>query len=490
MADDFAHLDATAQADLVRSGDVTPTELVDAAIIRIEALDPQLNAVVLRRFDQARDEAGILATGIEEDAPFRGVPFLTKDLSCATEGEPYTDGMRALKDAGAVASETAHLARRFRGAGLVNLGRTNSPELGLVPTTEPDAWGPTHNPWDPTRSPGGSSGGSAAAVAAGLVPAAHASDGGGSIRIPAAACGLVGLKTSRGRVSVGPGKGELSSAMSVQFTVTRSVRDSAALLDICAGEEPGDPIVPAPPARSYAEIAARAATGDGPAALRIGMMTRAPGDVTPNHPECVAAVESAARVLEGLGHRVDIGHPAAYDDPVKSEIFATLWGVDATTKTTAAGRVIGRELTDADVEPGTWIMASAGRDITALEYVDALNAMQRWAREMAEWWAADGFDLLLTPTLAEPPVPLGTFAPTADDPFAGLRRAGTFTPYTPTFNLTGQPAISLPLHETPEGLPVGVHLVATYGREDLLLAVATALEVAMPWSDRRPLLHA
>lgn len=490
MADDFAHLDATAQAELVRRGDVTPTELVDAAIARVEAIDPQLNAVVLRRFDQARDEARALASGIEEDAPFRGVPFLTKDLSCATEGEPYTDGMRVLKDAGVVAPETAHLARRFRGAGLVNLGRTNSPELGLVPTTEPDAWGPTHNPWDLTRSPGGSSGGSAAAVAAGLVPAAHASDGGGSIRIPASACGLVGLKTSRGRVSVGPGKGELSSAMSVQFTVTRSVRDCAALLDVCAGEEPGDPIVPAPPIGSYADVTARAATGDGPSGLRIGLMTRAPGDASPIDPECVTATESAAHALEGLGHSIDVAHPAAYDDPVKSEVFATLWGADAATKLASVGRLVGHEIGAADVEPGTWTMASAGRDITALAYLDALQAMQRWARQMADWWAVDGFDLLLTPTLAEPPVPLGTFAPTTDDPFAGLRRAGTFTPYTPTFNLTGQPAISLPLHETASGLPVGVHLVAAYGREDRLLAVAAALEVAEPWADRRPLVHA
>ncbi|HUV10869.1 MAG TPA: amidase family protein, partial [Acidimicrobiia bacterium] len=228
MADDFAHLDATAQADLVRRGDVTPAELVEAAIARIESVDGELNSVVYRRFDAARSEAG---TASLPDGPFRGVPFLTKDLSCWTEGEPHSEGMRALKDAGVVAPETAHLARRFRAAGLVNLGRTNSPELGLVPTTEPQAWGPTHNPWDLARSPGGSSGGSAAAVAAGLVPMAHASDGGGSIRIPASACGLVGLKTSRGRISVGPGRNEIAGFMAVQFAVSRSVRDAAALLD-------------------------------------------------------------------------------------------------------------------------------------------------------------------------------------------------------------------------------------------------------------------
>lgn len=487
MADDFAHLDATAQADLVRRGDVTPTELVDAAIARIEALDGDLNAVVLRRFDQGRDEA---AAG-EHDGPFRGVPFLTKDLSCWTAGEPHSEGMRALKEAGVVASETAHLARRFRSAGLVNLGRTNSPELGLVPTTEPEAWGPTHNPWDLTRSPGGSSGGSAAAVAAGLVPVAHASDGGGSIRIPAAACGLVGLKTSRGRVSVGPGRNEITGFMSVQFAVTRTVRDAAALLDICAGEEPGDPVVPAPPAMPYAEIAAAASAGDHGRPLRIGMMTRAPGDGPSIERECVAAVEDAARTLESLGHHVEVDHPAAYDTPDRAAMFGALWGVNAATQVASWGRELGRELTADDVEPGTWILASAGSDTSALAYHDALNAMGRFTRAIAGWWSGpDAFDLLLTPTLGELPSPLGAFTPTPDDAFAGLRKSVTFTPFTPTFNLTGQPAISLPLHESADGLPVGVHLVGAYGREDLLLAVAAALEVAVPWSDRRPPVHA
>ena len=274
MTDELATLDATAQAALVRRGDVSPVELVDAAIARIESLDGELNAVVLRRFDAARAEAQE-ASNADADGDaivFRGVPFLTKDLACPTAGEPQTDGMRALLESGWTARETSHLARRFRRAGLVNLGRTNSPELGLVPTTEPAAWGPTRNPWDPTRSPGGSSGGSAAAVAAGLVPVAHASDGGGSIRIPASVCGLVGLKTSRGRVSVGPGRGELTSFLSVQFAVTRTVRDAAALLDVCAGEEPGDPVIAPPPARTLRERdRARArSTADRPDEPRAG----------------------------------------------------------------------------------------------------------------------------------------------------------------------------------------------------------------------------
>jgi amidase len=485
--DPLAALDATSQAELVARGDVTPLELVDAAIARIEALDPQLNAVVLRRFEAARTEA---ASSALPGGPFRGVPFLTKDLACPTAGEPQTDGMRAAKDAGFVATETSHLAERFRGAGLVNLGRTNSPELGLVPTTEPLAWGATHNPWDLTRSPGGSSGGSAAAVAAGLVPFAHASDGGGSIRIPASACGLVGLKTSRGRISVGPGRGELSSFLSVQFAVTRTVRDAAALLDVAAGPEPGDPVVAPAPSGPFRELATRA-----PGPLRIGLMTRAPGDASPVHPECVTAVEHAAKLLESLGHQVELAHPAAYDDPDRAAWFATLWGVDAAAKVSTWGNALGRTLTEDDVEPATWVMASAGRDVLATTYLAAVTAMQGWARAMARWWTASadgggGFDLLLTPTLAEPPAPLGTFTPPPGEPFAGLLRAGPYTPYTPTMNMTGQPAISLPLHESGDGLPIGVHLVAAYGRDDLLLALAAQLEAASPWVDRVPAVHA
>jgi amidase len=485
-SDPLAALDATAQADLVRSGAASPLELIDAAITRIEAVDGELNAVVLRRFEQARAEA---ASDDLPAGPFRGVPFLTKDLACPTAGEPQTDGMGATKAAGWIATETSHLAARFVRAGLVNLGRTNSPELGLVPTTEPVAWGPTHNPWDPALTPGGSSGGSAAAVAAGLVPFAHASDGGGSIRIPASACGLVGLKTSRGRISVGPSRGELSSFLSVQFAVTRSVRDAAALLDVAAGREPGDPVVAPAPSAPYRDLTAHA-----PDALRVGLMTRAPGDTSPIHPECVTAAERAATLLEGLGHHVEVAHPDAYDDPDRAAMFATLWGVDAAVKVTTWGNLLGRSLTEADVEAATWIMASAGRDVLATTYVDAVSRMQVWARAMADWWEpaprGDGFDLLLTPTLAEPPVRLGTFTGTADDPFAGILRAGPFTPYTPSFNLTGQPAISLPVHQSAAGLPIGVHVVAAYGHDDLLLAVAAQLEQVAPWADRRPRIHA
>ncbi len=485
MGDDLATLDATAQADLVRRGEVTPIELVEAAIARIEALDDELNAVVLRRFDQARDET---SQAFDPAAPFAGVPFLTKDLRCPTAGEPVTDGMRLLKDAKWCSPFTSALAHRFRRAGLVNLGRTNSPELGLVPTTEPAAWGATHNPWDPTRSPGGSSGGSAAAVAAGLVPVAHASDGGGSIRIPASACGLVGLKPSRGRVSLAPATAELTTFLSVQFVVSRTVRDSAALLDLCAGPEVGDPLVAPPVGQPYLTSMSTA-----PARLRIGLMTDAPGEATPVDPECVAAVEKAAKLLESLGHTVERAHPEAFDDPERAAMFGTVWGVNAASALDTWGTAVGRAVTPDDVEPGTWAMAEIGRGVTALEYVAALQRIQEWSRRMASWWqpvdGSTGFDLLLTPTLAEPPAPLGTFAATTDDPWSGMLRAGPYTPFTPAFNLSGQPAISLPLHWSDDGLPIGVHLVAAYAREDVLLSLAAQLEAVAPWSERRPPLH-
>jgi amidase len=248
MGDDFAGLDAMAQAELVRLGQVSALELVDATIARIERLEPAVHAFTTTRFDRAREEAA----GELPDGPFRGVPFALKDLTCTLAGEPASDGVKVLKDSDWRAPVTSHLAARFRSAGLVVVGRTNTPELGIMPTTEPLAWGPTHNPWDLARTPGGSSGGSAAAVAAGMLPFAHASDGGGSIRIPAACCGLVGLKTSRGRTSVGPASDELARPLSVQFAVTRSVRDAAALLDAVAGPETGDPVTPPPPTNRYA----------------------------------------------------------------------------------------------------------------------------------------------------------------------------------------------------------------------------------------------
>ena len=419
---DLANLDATAQAELVRSGQASAAELVDAAIARAEKLEPTLNAITTDRFERAQAEAKSDAL---PDGPLRGVPFMFKDLSCGYEGEPWHDGMQALKDADFRAPSTTALARRYRDAGLVVIARTNSPELGIMPTTEPLAYGPSHNPWDPTRTPGGSSGGSAAAVAAGVVPAAHASDGGGSIRIPASCCGLVGLKPSRGRVSVAP-SGELARPLSVQFAVTHTVRDAALLLDVAAGPEPGDPIVAPLPAHPYREL-----VRDAPPTLRIGMMTTFPGRDTEVDAECVAAAKKTATLLEAAGHHVEVAHPETLDDPDGAAPFIAMWSAMAASNVARTGRNIGRELTESDVEPLTWFLAEQGRKVDGVALMDALFAMQGLSQRLAPWWEADGgFDLLLTPTLGELPPELGVLA-THADPLAGFGRGGTFTPYTP-----------------------------------------------------------
>jgi amidase len=477
MSDDLAALDATAQAELVRKGEASPPELVDAAIARIEALNPQLNAVISERFEAARAEA----TAGAREGPFRGVPFLLKDLACTMAGEPSLDGMLAAKQARYVAKEDSHLVRRFRDAGFVVLGRTNTPELGLTATTEPVSFGPSHNPWDTNRTPGGSSGGSAAAVAAGLVPVAHASDGGGSIRIPSSCCGLVGLKTSRGRVSIGPALGELNRFLSVQFAVTRSVRDCAALLDACAGEEPGDPVVAPPPLRPYAdEVGAPVET------LRVGILTNRPGTDEPAHSDCVAAAQAAARTMEGLGHHVEVAAPN-FADPARFETFLAIWCTNAAFALDRWSALLGRELTADDVEQYTWLLAERGRGISAVAFMNALNEMQRVSRDIAQWW--EEFDVLVTPTLLEPPPALGVLAD-SNDPMKGYARTGLFASFTPFANQTGQPAISLPLHQNDDGIPIGVQFVAKYAREDLLLRIAAQLEDAMPWRGRRPAVHA
>lgn len=481
MTEELSRLDATAQAALVADGQASPLELVDAAIARIEAVNPELNAVITPLFDRARAQA---ASGALPAGPFRGVPFLLKDLSCHSAGDPFHEGMRFLKERGWTESDDTALAARFRAAGLVVLGKTNTPELGILPTTEPAAYGPTRNPWDTSRSTGGSSGGSAAAVAAGLVPVAHANDGGGSIRIPASECGLVGLKPTRGRVSSAPEFGDVMGGLTCEHVVTRSVRDSAAILDAIHGMEPGDPFTAPAPTRPYLDE-----VGDAPGALRIGLMTEAPLGQVSVHADCVAAAETAAKLLESLGHHVEVSHPSALDDPEYTGHFITNWAAGAAWNLDYWSRRTGVEVTAGDVEPLTWALADLGRAATAAQWLSAREHLQANAREMASWWV-EGFDLLLTPTIAEPPPPLGTFDSPPDNPLHGLFRAAELVPFTPPFNVTGQPAISLPLHWTDEGLPIGVQLVAAFGREDVLFRVAAQLEEAQPWSGRRPPVHA
>jgi amidase len=475
MSADLARLDATAQAELVRRGEASPVELVDGAIERIEAANGELNAVIHKLYDEGREAAA----GELPDGPFTGVPFLLKDLGATLAGQPFHLGMQYLKDADFRAPVDTHLAQRFKQAGFVTIGKTNTPELGILPTTEPRAYGPSRNPWDVTRSTGGSSGGSAAAVAAGMVPVAHATDGGGSIRIPASECGLVGLKPSRQRISEGPLIGDNMSGLTAELVVSRSVRDTAAILEAVHGPAPGDPYVAPPPARPYTEE-----VGADPGQLRIGLLTEPLLEAEPNAVVAEAARDAGA-LLESLGHAVEESHPEGFEAMDVVDTFLTRWMAGQTATLDQLQMVVGREIGPGDVEPLTWALAEEGRRRSAGQYLVAVAQHHVISRMIAAWYES-GFDLLVTPTLGEPPPPLGSFDDSGDDPVAGLMRGVQTATFTAIFNVTGQPAISLPLHWSDDGLPIGVQLVAPLGEEDLLLRVAAQLEEARPWADRVP----
>ena len=492
----LAQLDAIGQAELVRAGQVSPSELVDAAIERIEALDPPLEAVQHRTaFDQARERAR--SKGLE-DGPFRGVPIVLKDAFCESAGIPYTGGFRFLKDSGYVSPSDSDFAARLRAAGFVVVARTNAAQNAIFLTsTDAESWGMSRNPWSPELSTLGSSSGSAAAVASGMVPVGHGNDSGGSIRIPAGGCGLVGLKPSRGRNPQGPAVNELVAglaAMNVENVLTRTVRDTAALLDMTSGPTPGSTLVAPPLARPFAQE-----VGADPGRLRIGLQ-REPfmQGIAEPHVDCLAAVEDAAALLETLGHDVvpveapalDFArHESLYEPAASPAFVAAAWLVDSWS------RRLGRELGVEDVGPQFLLAAQIGRSASApavLEMHDLL--LNEIPRRMGTWWDAQQLDLLLTPTLAilPPPYaefmppPQGTFELPPDNPLLGLEQNARIVLYTAVFNFTGQPAISLPLYWNEAGIPIGTQLAARYGREDVLIRIASQLEEARPWIDRRP----
>jgi amidase len=478
--EDLARLDATGQAELVRSGEASPAELVEAAIERAERVNPELNAIIHPLYEQA----AATAAGELPDGPFTGVPFLFKDLGAGLAGQPMHMGVRALKEADFRLPVDTFLGARFRDAGLVPIGKTNTPELGILPTTEPDIYGATYNPWDLDRTPGGSSGGSAAAVAAGIVPIAHANDGGGSIRIPASCCGLVGLKPSRGRTSLGPLVGDTMSGLTVELVVSRSVRDVATALEATHGPAPGDPYVAPAPLRPYTEE-----VGADPGRLRIAMLTEAVGvpqvDVDP---QVVAATREAATMLEGLGHSLDEDVPPIGEDIDVIETFLTRWYAGQTETLELFGNLLGREIGPDDVEPLTWAMSEEGKRQHSGQYLAAVSQHQGVGRMLGMWFEA-GHDLLLTPTLGELPPPLGSFDDSGPDPLQTIHRGVPMACFTALLNATGMPAISLPLgwsEDGEDGLPIGVHLIAPLGREDVLLRVAAQLEQAHPWAERFP----
>jgi len=469
--DDLALLDATAQADLVRRKEVKAIELVDAAIDRIERLNPTLNAVVTPMYDLARQAASRPLP----DGPFAGVPFLLKDLLVEYAGVRFTEGSAFLRDY--VSDHDSELVARHKRAGLIVLGKTNTPEFGILPTTEPRLFGPTHNPWDTGRTTGGSSGGSAAAVAAGIVPMAHGNDGGGSIRIPASCCGLFGLKPTRGRNPLGPDFGDIFSGLVAEHALTRSVRDSAALLDATSGPDLGDPYWAPPPERPFLRE-----VGADPGRLRIAFTTQAATEAEV-HPDCMTATRDAAALCADLGHEVVEAAPAI-DGQLLMQAFITLWSAGNAWTVDDFARRTGRTPTPDLFEPLTWALQEMGRQHSASAYLLALQDLQGVSRDVARFFI--DYDIWLTPTLGEPPVPLGTFDSPPENPLQGLFRAAAFVPFTPICNITGQPAMSVPLYWNADGLPVGSHFVGRFGDEATLLRLAAQLEQARPWADRRP----
>jgi len=471
-SDDLAFLDATSQAELVSRREVEPIELVDAAIERIERLNPELNAVILPMYEQARETA----RGDLPDGPFRGVPFLLKDIGATYGGVRQTSGTAFARDF--IAARDSELVVRQKRAGLITLGKTNTPELGILPTCESHFLGQCRNPWDTRRSTGGSSGGSAAAVASGMVPLAHANDGGGSIRIPASCCGLFGLKPTRARNPLGPDLGEMMSGFVSEHCVSRSVRDSAALLDATAGPDLGDPYWAPPQARPYlAEV------GADPGRLRIAVATEALSGIEVDK-DCVEAVREVARLCEDLGHDVSEA-TVELDGPRVSQAFTAIFVAGGTGSfIEGLSLATGQKPTREQFEPLTWALWEMSQQVTATEYLLALTYLQQVSRNIAQFMT--GYDVWLTPTLSKPPVPLGWMESPPEDPTLGLRRATEYAPFTPVCNFTGQPAMSVPLVWNAEGLPIGTHFVGRFGDEATLFRLAGQLEQAHPWADRRP----
>ncbi|OHD72457.1 MAG: amidase [Spirochaetes bacterium RBG_16_49_21] len=465
LSDEVKNHDATSLAHLVRTKEVKPLELVEAAIERIEKLNPTLNAVVTTMYDQARDVAG---SKIPE-GPFSGVPFLLKDMIASYAGVRLSFGSRLLKNY--VPDYDSELVRRYKKAGLIIIGKTNTPEFGILPTTEPELFGPTKNPWSTNCSTGGSSGGSAAAVAAGIVPMAHGNDGGGSIRIPASICGVFGLKPTRARNTLAPDLGDIMGGLVSEHALTRTVRDSAALLDATAGCVLGDPYWAPPIVRPFREEA-----GIDPGRLRIAFTTDTMTGV-PVHDDCVNAVKDAALLCQKLGHVLEEAAPVV-DGIALARAFVVKWaaGVAAIIKALGARQD--------QVEPLTWGMYELGRSNDAADYLNAEQTLQHAARDIAAFFLK--YDILLTPTLAQPPVQLGSFDSTPDNPLNGFRLAGEIAAFTPLYNATGQPAMSVPLYWNAGGLPIGTHFIGRFGDEATLFRLASQLEETRPWKNRRP----
>jgi amidase len=466
---EYDSTDGLGLAELVAQKSVTPSELLEEAIERTERLNPALNAVIFKDYERARAAAkGTLPAG-----RFTGVPFLLKDICLQAQGTPTRQGSRFFP--AFPSDHDTFLMNRFRAAGLVAFGKTNVPEFGLLPTTEGKLYGPAHNPWNLAHSTGGSSGGSAAAVAAGIVPLAHANDGGGSIRIPASCCGLVGLKPTRGRVSAGPDLGDAVDGLAIELVVSRSVRDTAAALDATCGYEPGDPYCAPPAPASYLQSAK-----EPPKKLRIGFAAKKL-DGKPLHADCLAAVQHAAELCASLGHIVEEASPEL-DQEMLIPSFMAIWYSNLTAIVDFLARLTGQTPSQDNLEGLTLGWYEAGKKVTASQYIQAKMMLNQAARIAAKFHQTH--DVWLTATLGAPPLKLGVIDIDEHDPRKSTEPLIDYVPYTAMQNVTGQPAINLPLHWNAAGLPIGVQFVAPFGGELTLLRLATQLEQAQPWFAR------
>lgn len=465
---DLAFTPALEQARMIRDKELSPVELVDHYLERIERIDPDINSYVTVAADEAREAARAAEQAVAAGSdlgPLHGVPVPIKDLF-VTEGIRTTLSCRAL--AGYIPDHDDNVVSKIKRAGAIVIGKTNTSEFGSVPFTESALNGVTRNPWNKDRTAGGSSGGAAAAVAAGLAPVAHAADGGGSVRIPSSCCGLFGIKASRGRISSGPTIGEHWHGFSQSGPIGRTVADAAALLDVMQGYTTGDPYTAPPPERPFVDE-----VGRDPGKLKIGFTATNPNEIEV-HPDCVAAMMDAAGKLEALGHTVEGSAPPRWVDQSLQPQFVQL---------ISTGTAVLDFLPKEELEPHNRYLIESAHEISSVTHMQAMVAMYGWTQQIVSWW--DDFDILLTPTLAQPPLENG-YVFSDDDPFMALVRSGLFIPFTPPFNITGQPAVSVPLHWNAEGLPIGVQLAAAPYRDDLLIRLASQLEEAHPWIDRRP----
>lgn len=489
---EYADLDGLGLAELVKKKDVSPEELCEAAIQKIEAVNPEINAVVATMYDKARQS---IKEGLPE-GPFTGVPFLLKDLLAAYAGVPMTNGSKAYKNY--IPTEDSELVKRFKKSGLVTLGKTNCPEFGLMGYTEPELHGATRNPWNTNHTPGGSSGGSAAAVASGMVPIASGGDGGGSIRIPASCCGLFGMKPTRGRVPTGPDYGELWQGAVSEHIISRSVRDSAAMLDATQGTDTGAPYIIPEPETPYLQEVEK-----DPGRLTIAFNTVSPVG-TEVDPDYIKAVEDTAKMLEKMGHTVEEARPDI-DGRALAKSYMTLYYGEIAADLVELESILGRKATAADVEITTWSMGMLGRTFSAGDFVKGKREWGTASRIMGRFH--ETYDVYITPTIAHPPAKIGELKPKAADvvlmKIVNTLRLGklvkatgmaeqmaveslTKTPFTQLANFTGQPAMSVPLHSTPDGLPCGIQFIGRFADEATLFRLAGQLEKESPWFNKHP----